>query len=36
VAWRAKHAVTGTRREARHRIKEAKLEAKLAASSLAP
>jgi putative oxidoreductase len=36
VAWRAKHAVTGTRREARHLAKQAKLEARLAAKSLAP
>jgi uncharacterized membrane protein YphA (DoxX/SURF4 family) len=34
VAWRAKHAVTGTRREARHLAKQAKLEARLAAKSI--
>ncbi len=31
VAWRAKNAATGVRREARHRTREAKLEARLAA-----
>jgi putative oxidoreductase len=36
VAWRAKHAATSARRDARHRVKQAKLEARLAASSLAP
>ena len=34
VAWRAKHAATGARRQARHLGREAKLEAKLAAKSL--
>ncbi len=34
VAWRAKHAASGVRREARHRGREARLEAKLAAKSL--
>jgi putative oxidoreductase len=34
VAWRAKHAVKGTRREARHMAKQAKLEARLAAKSI--
>lgn len=34
VAWRAKHAAGGARREARHRAREAKLGAKLAAKSL--
>jgi uncharacterized membrane protein YphA (DoxX/SURF4 family) len=34
VAWRAKHAVTGARREARHVAKQAKLEARLAAKSI--
>lgn len=34
VAWRARHAATGVRREARHRGREARLEAKLAAKSL--
>ena len=34
VAWRAKHAATGARREARHLGKQAKLEARLAAKSL--
>jgi putative oxidoreductase len=36
VAWRAKHVATGARREARHRAKEAKLGAKLAAKSVGP
>lgn len=36
VAWRARHATTGVRREARHLAREARLEAKLAAKSLAP
>src|SRR3954454_11690232 len=34
VAWRAKHAVKGPRREARRLAREAKLEARLAAKSL--
>ncbi len=34
VAWRARNAATGVRREARHFGREAKLEAKLAAKSL--
>jgi putative oxidoreductase len=34
LAWRAKHVATGTRREARHLAKQAKLEARLAAKSL--
>jgi putative oxidoreductase len=34
VAWRAKNAASGTRREAKHRVKQAKLEARLAAKSL--
>ncbi|MCW2761083.1 MAG: DoxX family protein [Marmoricola sp.] len=34
VAWRAKHAATGVRREVGHRGRQAKLEAKLAAKSL--
>jgi putative oxidoreductase len=34
VAWRAKHAVRGTRRQARHLTKQAKLEARLAAKQL--
>jgi putative oxidoreductase len=34
VAWRAKHAVKGTRREARHLAKQAKLEARLAAKQI--
>lgn len=33
VAWRAKHAVGTTRREARHLTREAKLEARLAAKN---
>ncbi len=36
VAWRARHVATGARREVRHRGREARLEAKLAAKSLAP
>lgn len=34
VAWRARHAATGVAREAKHRGREAKLEARLAAKSL--
>jgi uncharacterized membrane protein YphA (DoxX/SURF4 family) len=34
VAWRAKNAATGVRREARHLRRAAKLEARLAAKSL--
>jgi uncharacterized membrane protein YphA (DoxX/SURF4 family) len=34
VAWRAKHAAKGVAREAKHRGREAKLEARLAAKSL--
>ena len=34
VAWRAKHVASGAGREVKHRAKEAKLEAKLAAKSL--
>lgn len=34
VAWRAKHAATGVRRQAKHLSREAKLEAKLAAKKL--
>ena len=34
VAWRAKHAATGVRRQAKHLKREAKLEARLAAKSL--
>ncbi len=34
VAWRAKNAATGVRREVKHRGRAAKLEAKLAAKSL--
>jgi uncharacterized membrane protein YphA (DoxX/SURF4 family) len=34
VAWRARHAATGVRRQARHLTREAKLEARLAAKSL--
>ena len=36
VAWRAKRAATDVRRQARHLSREAKLEARLAAKSLAP
>ena len=36
VAWRAKHVATGARREAKHLTREARLEARLAAKSLAP
>ena len=35
VAWRAKHVATGARREVKHLSREAKLEARLAAKSLA-
>ena len=34
VAWRAKNVASGTRREAKHRVKQAKLEARLAAKSI--
>ena len=34
VAWRARHAATGARRQARHLTREARLEARLAAKSL--
>jgi putative oxidoreductase len=34
VAWRAKHAATGARRQARQLSKQAKLEARLAAKSI--
>jgi len=34
VAWRARHAATGVRREARHLSRKAKLEARLAAKSI--
>ena len=34
VAWRAKHAATGVRREAKHLRREAKLQAKVAAKSI--
>jgi putative oxidoreductase len=34
VAWRARHAVKGGRREARHLAKQARLEARLAAKSI--
>jgi putative oxidoreductase len=34
LAWRAKNAATGVRRQAKHLSREAKLEAKLAAKSL--
>ncbi|MET0838721.1 MAG: hypothetical protein ABWY19_08080, partial [Marmoricola sp.] len=34
VAWRAKHATSGARREVRHVAKQAKLEARLAAKSI--
>ena len=34
VAWRAKHAATGARRQAQAPGREAKLEARLAAKSL--
>ena len=36
VAWRARRAATDVRRQARHLSREAKLEARLAAKSLAP
>lgn len=36
VAWRAKNAATGVRREAKHLKREAKLQSKLAAKSLTP
>lgn len=36
VAWRARNAATGVRREAKHLKREAKLQSKLAAKSLTP
>jgi uncharacterized membrane protein YphA (DoxX/SURF4 family) len=36
VAWRARRAATDVRRQAKHLSREAKLEARLAAKSLAP
>ena len=36
VAWRARRAATDVRRQAKHLGREAKLEARLAAKSLAP